>query len=53
MIEINKKECEYLEKNGAVWKKDLHKTYSSGHKLFMTESPKLLKLLDFYRNSKG
>lgn len=51
MINITKNECKYLESKGAKWQQDLHRTYSSGHKLYVTESPRMKKLLNDYRKS--
>lgn len=51
LININKRECAYLESKGAKWQQDLHRTYSSGHKLYITESPRMKKLLNDYRTS--
>ncbi len=51
MVQITKDERDYLEKNGARWQKDLHKTYSKHPKYYVTTSPKMEKLLMAYRDS--
>lgn len=51
MIEITKAECKYLENHGAKWHQDLHRSYSAGHKLYMTESPRMKAMLGNYNKS--
>jgi len=53
LIDITKKEMEYLVKNGRGY--DVHlasATHKSGYKTrFVTESPKTMKLLEEYRKN--
>jgi len=49
--QITKKEALYLAKKGFQWGNMLHCTHSVGHKYYVTESPKILKVLEEYQNS--
>lgn len=52
MVVINKDEKNYLESQGCVFGRDIHKTRTRYKKYFMTESPKNKKLLSEFRESK-
>ena len=50
MILITQNEAMYLAKKGCKWQTDLHHTYSGHKKYYMTESPRLMKMLNTYRD---
>jgi len=52
MVEISKREKEYLQGKGFVYTTDLHRTRSMGKKTtyFATESSKLIRVLTDYKN---
>ena len=49
MVVITKKERDYLESQGRVFGKDIHKTRTRYKKYFLTESNKNMELLNRFR----
>lgn len=51
LIQITKREKDYLVSKGFQFGHDLHRTYSKHKKYYATEEPKLMKILNNYRKS--
>lgn len=49
MIKISKKECDWLVSKGAKWHDDVHRTYAKHKTYYMTESKRMLGLLEELR----
>ena len=52
MIQVTKLERDYLEENGCIFKRDLHKTVGAGKKTtyYATENYRVMSLLEKYKN---
>lgn len=52
MIQVTRAERNYLEQNGCVFRRDLHKTVGTGRKTtyYATENDRVMSLLKKYKN---
>lgn len=49
MVKITANEKDYLISKGCKWGEEVHRTFSNKKTYYLTESPRLLKMLDNYR----
>lgn len=49
MIKISKNQRDYLEQNGCIFGRDLHRTYSKKKKYYATENNRVMTLLEKYK----
>lgn len=49
MIKISKNQRNYLEQNGCIFGRDLHRTYSKNKTYYATENNKVMTLLEKYK----
>ena len=52
MIKIDKETRNSLEKHGCKFGNDLHRTYGKHKTYYATTSPKVMKLIEEFQNSK-
>lgn len=52
MIQVTRAERNYLEQNGCIFRRDLHKTVGTGRKTtyYATENDRVMSLLEKYKN---
>ena len=52
MIQVTRADRNYLEQNGCVFRRDLHKTVGTGRKTtyYATENDRVMSLLKKYKN---
>lgn len=49
MIKISKNQRYYLEANGCIFGRDLHRTYSKNKRYYATENDRVKTLLEKYK----
>lgn len=49
MIKITRNQRDYLEQNGCVFGRDLHRTYSKNKRYYATENNRVMTLFEKYK----